>query len=274
METEGTCGVCYNRLETSRPGICCCKCGKIIHLKCAKLAPDQVSNNFTCQPCSERRTILKMLERQQSELTKISQSISTQIAFSVTKLTNEEIRPLQDQVSAVHKENIGISRELYESKIAIYGIPDSVTDKNLMKLFIQDICKHYSVEISSQDIYNCYWMNTTNKTRMKKIVVKFNNIFIKDQLLKKYFADKKLEICNIPSLNSNINSRVYLEQLLPPSIERVTLYCRKLKKNGVISKYHVDFRTGISKVTLEDGSSDSYDFKKLTGKFPFKSSSS
>lgn len=271
MEYDGTCGVCFRNLDKTHPGSSCCKCNKSFHMRCVKIdSPEQVPAPYICQPCAERRSILRLIEKQQTEMTKLSQSISNQINLSIKKLEDNSIKPLQDKVVTINNDVNTVRREQCECKVLITGIPESVSAPKDLRQVMIDIGKHFSLEISPFDINNCYWIKSRNKP--KKVIVKFTNLFITNDLLKCYFREKNLEACDIISLGTDIKSRIYIEQLLPPAIERLSLYCRKLKKMGTISQFYVDFKTGVTKVTTMDGSVEHFeDLKKLSTKFMISS---
>lgn len=272
MEYEGTCGVCYNKLDKSHIGTSCCKCNQAYHLKCAKInnADQLASSPYVCQPCGERRSILRLLEKQQSEITKLSQSINTQIKTALEQFEENSIKPLQEKVSTFNNDINMVKREQFECKIVITGIPVSVNDGKDLRQVVMDIGTYYGLTVSPYDVMNCYWVKSNRKAN--KVVVKFSNLFVMKDLLKCYFGEKNLVVANIDTLGlEDITSRVYIEQLLPPAIERITLYCRKLKKSEIISKFYVDFKTGATKVTLNDETTLNFeDLKKLSEKFPIR----
>lgn len=74
--------------------------------------------------------------------------------------------------------------------------------------------------------------------------------------MKAYFRSKNLSLDQI--MDTNVESRVFLNNNFPNQIQKTILYCRRLKKLNLITSFKVNFNSGSSTIVSKDNVSLNY----------------
>lgn len=91
----------------------------------------------------------------------------------------------------------------------------------------------------------------------KLILVKFNNVMVRDNVMKEYFKLRSLTVKDI--LGGEVASRVYLNDHYSPAASSLNNLCRKMLHLKIISKYRiVNADRLMAKLTLSDGKDVEY----------------
>ena len=86
----------------------------------------------------------------------------------------------------------------------------------------------------------------------KLLLIKFNNVGIRDSLMKEYFKTRSLKVKDV--LDGEIESRVYLNDHYSPAASNLNFLCRKMLRLNIISKFKIFNSDKLkSKLTLCDG---------------------
>lgn len=97
-------------------------------------------------------------------------------------------------------------------------------------------------------------------------MAKFVSILVKEEIMKSYLRTKNLVLSDITDVN--ISSRVYLNNMYPPTSQRLMAYCRKLKKSGLIKRFTINHSNGSAKLCkLDDSLVDVSNFEELMRTF-------
>lgn len=260
MDSNGTCSICYEKLNENKTGVQCAKCGKKYHSTCHKQdgssGSDSMNSIFVCQPCSERRKILCLLENQREEINNLPTLVAKEVNLRIAEVKEEiknEVESVKSSVSDVRHKSSFLYTNYYESNILISGIPITFSKSRDLLQVVIEIGSHYNVHISTSDIYFCRWIKIGKM--QKSVLVQFINLFIKEDLMKKYMASKNLKTSHIPTIGQiSEDNRIFINYQLAPDVNALMLYCRKLLKMKRIKKFFVDFKEATAKVTCLDDS--------------------
>lgn len=152
--------------------------------------------------------------------------------------------PLRKKIADLEDENNMLHKRLNRADIVVNGLPDGLSD---FMVIIRDIGKIYNLDISTHDInYACYFNNR------KSVLYKFNNVFLRDNLMREYFKSRSLKLCDV--IGGDINSRLYLNDHYSPAAGRLHTLCRKLLQKKIITKYKVLNADKVkASLTMSDG---------------------
>lgn len=250
------CGVCDNPVGKSKGSFMCCKCKLWFHPACAKvpenLLPllDKTSSiAFTCLTCfnassndcdligdevralansfnnfvksnqesrdSFEASMSKILSDFKNEVSNCLDTMKTDL-INCNKLVNKLEDSTSAKIDALKMENDILHRRLNRADIMVSGLPAGL--ENLSSTIIS-LCSFFDIDISSKDIYHACYLN--NK---RLILVKFNNVSIRDQIMKEYFKSRSLKVFDV--IGGDINTRVYLNDHFSPAASNLNLLCR------------------------------------------------
>lgn len=154
--------------------------------------------------------------------------ITEEIIQSNVDLQNEN-EELKQQINNVNFKMDKIEQQLIENNITISGI-EKQNDENIEEIIIK-VAKSINVEITQNDIEECYRSETRKKTAgfPPEIFIKFKNIKIKNEILE----NKKGKRLNTKILNDeNQNQNAQYESRPLYINEQLTKYRQKLHKES------------------------------------------
>lgn len=66
----------------------------------------------------------------------------------------------------------------------------------------------------------------------KAMLVKFNSVHLRDNLMEEYYKARMLKVCDVVS--GDIDSRVYLNDIFSPAAVKLNQMCRSLLQSKII----------------------------------------
>lgn len=265
------CPVCEANVTKSQFSVGCAKCGVYYHQKCAKVSEELFAlieknlEKFICEDCSPKsctndaimREILKVqkyiqrmdgkfdnLERKVNEFqadlekVKINLKLCSNLVKKVEKSSNDSVKKL------LAKANV-YERRINRADILINGLPNKVED---CRKHMQKIGELVGVNLNPMDINHCCFIK-----KRSCMLVKFNNVQLRDNLMKNYFKKQPLKLNQI--IGGDIESRVYLNDNLSPASSKLQYLCRRLLKERKIHKFQLlNMDSPKAKITKPDGS--------------------
>lgn len=273
MNCAGVCTVCLDKLSKDLVGCQCQRCFKRYHLQCGNIDSSKLTKEsgakWMCPPCVREKKVHSMLESQHNTIEKIPQLISTQIQSHLKtfeeNLTAGVIAPLKEEFSCLAsaveacKNNMNHDQMIKcKSELIISGLPANIKEPKKLREIVLRIGDIYKLKLVSHDIHDC-----TRLSRGDRVLVRFGNVFARNDLMELYLKSKNLMLSQI--LETNIESRVYLNNNFPPSVHKSIMHCRKLKSMKRIVNFKVDYLSGLITLTLENDVVEKYsDFKLLS----------
>lgn len=276
------CFECKSDFTKNKTNIICAVCGNKFHLKCASINNPNVPQTlveqmkkskgaiaFVCISCAtvppEHRMSNKLTELEASinKLTAVvSNSVVPELNNIRMELTNcvatikRDKEYLETKIKKLEIENNIIRKQLNRGDILISGLPSTMSLDEMYEI-VPKICKVYDIDVLPSDVSYCSWIR--NKTVM---MVKFNSIRKKDELLKRYFKSRNLELQQL--IETDVQKRIYLNDNLTPMAANLRFMCRKLLQTAKISKFRI-LNTSIpeAKVTMQDGSLKSLNTEEI-----------
>ena len=161
---------------------------------------------------------------------------------------NKFIRHIDDfttaKISALEDENYMLHRRMNRADIVISGLPIGIED---LSQPIIKLRSYFNISISSSVINHVCYIN-----KRKSILVKFNNVSLRDGLMSAYFKTRSLKLMDF--FEGNIASRVYLNDHYSPAAGKLNALCRKLLQKKVITKFRILNGDSLKvKLTMLDG---------------------
>lgn len=259
----GSCSICLEKISTSEKGISCKECFRRFHNVCAKrdVRSTRSQNiDFFCQHCSSSKKVLCQLEKLKDIPSKLDGLLKDFDQFKLD--VNNDLDDLKSKQAATEENHKECSKKVsnlsiweYRHELLVSGIPSSVRSGAFVEM-ITKIALINDVVIGLRDIAYCFRMRNGN------IVVKFVSILVKDEIMRSYMRSKNLVLSQI--IDTNVTSRVYLNNKFPPESQRLMMYCRKLKKIGLIKKFSINHIDGSIKLgKLDDSTIDCKNFDEL-----------
>lgn len=226
---------------------------------------DQINKNkgttfiYGCQKCHERSTVnsftakLEPLEKQINDLSNLIKNeiisqlsgirIDLEKSWAHNKLFEAETN---DKLQKLEMENNSIRKQLNRGDILVNGLPSYISKEDLY-VIAESIGKSYEIAISEYDLNMCTWIK-----KKACVLIKFNNIRKRDDIMKNYRAKYDLKLNQI--MSTDIESRVYLSDHYTPMADKLRYACRKKLKSGEIKKFRIQNRDmPTAYVFLNDG---------------------
>lgn len=256
------CGVC-SRLVKPGGGTACSSCGIAFHVVCGvpqeivDILSKGVDLSWFCNTCKENNYPKNLHET----FTAFASKISKDISKLSTKLGNDIAgckKEIDEHKNDVAKELKRCSNSHYMSQlranrfdIIFTGVPEEMRKKP--KDLIRNICSLFNVPYSEQIITTAI----TLKNRKNSLLVKFQNTFDRDMLMKEYFnRNATLKLSEI--MNTEIESRIYLEDNLPLEMSLMKMHSQRAKKGNVIQSFKVFPSKCLIECIRTDGSTTSF----------------
>lgn len=251
-----SCVICKNPVINRESGIKCAVCEKLYHLaSCSKLEPDMIpfvqknrsQFGWKCPDCLNEKipsNIETIIKRSIGILIdKLDEKVNNQI-----KLVDNEVKRCKKQISSVelscHEEHNSLNNNLQEMELQLYrpnllisGVP-LVVSKDPFDTSLK-IFQHLGFVVTKKDISQCFHMSSNKDSR--DIFIKFCSINLKFDIMQKYWS-KKLALSDV--FPTDLNARIYFNDHLPKRLAIMSGMCRKLRKQGQITKFLIH-KSGI-----------------------------
>ncbi|KAL5275490.1 hypothetical protein ACFFRR_001388 [Megaselia abdita] len=141
---------------------------------------------------------------------------------SVIEPIKLEVQKIEKDVAWIKEDNFHIQSIECRRDLILSGIPSNIRDSKALREIIIKIGSYYQIVVRPDEIFQCVRMKKDNQ-----VLIKFGNLFTKEDIMKAYLRSKDLKLSHI--LDTNVESRVYLNNHFPHHIIRIILYCRRLK---------------------------------------------
>lgn len=267
------CGNCSRSVKVGG-GAVCSSCGFSFHVNCG--VPQDVADVLSkgvdvcwfCNTCKQNNYPKNLHETFSEFASKISSDISklsAKLGSDIADCKNE----IQAHKTDVAKELKRCSNSHYFSQlranrfdIIFAGVPTELRENP--KELIRNICSLYNVSYSEQMITTA----VTLKNKKNSLLVKFQNTFDRDMLMKRYFSRNAiLKLSEI--MNTEIESRVYFEDNLPLEMSLMKMHSQRAKKGNMIASFKVFPSKCSIKLNRTDGSELSvYSLDELKKELP------
>ncbi|KNC24085.1 hypothetical protein FF38_06326 [Lucilia cuprina] len=136
------------------------------------------------------------------------------VILACSKLINSVVSSPITKIAELKIENDILHRRLNRGDIILSGMPAGLDD--LMSNVVL-LCMFFGITINSQDVYQVCYMNN-----QKLILVKFNNVSIRDRITKEYFKTRSLKLCDI--MGGEVSGRVYLNEHYSSAASELNTY--------------------------------------------------
>ncbi|KAI8116596.1 hypothetical protein FF38_14551 [Lucilia cuprina] len=213
----------------------CSKCNLWLHPTCAKVSEKPESFSFTCSGCAHSRVPdddddgsikaeVRALSNSFNNFVKANQDFKKEVSTCVnevktdilacSKLINSVYSSTSTKIAELKTENDILHRRLNRGDIILSGMPAGLDDliSNVVSL-----CLFFGITINSKDVYQVCYMNN-----QKLILVKFDNVSIRDRIMKEYFKTRSLKLCDI--MGGEVSSRVYLNDHYSPAASELNVF--------------------------------------------------
>lgn len=149
-------------------------------------------------------------------------------------------------------------RRLNRSNIIIRGLPKSIANLREPIIKIGNKC---NVDISNADIHHCTYFRGD-----KAVLVKFNSVQVRDQIMINYHKNIAIALKDI--IGGNIESRIYLNDHLTPAAKKLVDVCKQLKLNQNIKKYtHLNYDIPKARIEMVDGTVSVFNYDQCLNMF-------
>lgn len=289
INTEMKCFIC--KKDCARSNVKCIMCSHSYHVECA---PDNIPNMtvamvefirtsngaivFRCGRCISAPStgisddagvnhVAAKLDSLEEKIEQISKLLSDNILPQLSSIKKD----IENCVSRVEKfekctnekmeklmvENNFLRKQLNRGDILISGFPSTLSMNELYNA-IHKVGAVFDVDLQPNDINHCTYV------RNKKVVlVKFNSIRKRDELTAKYFKNKNLQLNQV--LDTDIQSRLFINDHLTPIAANLQYICRKLQKDKKITKYYVkNTQMPEVKIVCADGSEKNVRYDEIS----------
>lgn len=247
MNSTGVCTVCMERCSKENMGCQCVRCMRVYHIQCGQVSvtiSKEQAKKWICQNCSIQKNLKKLLESQEETIKRIPEMVAKEVRANINLLENK-MNDIELTVNEVKNENCFLRSMDCRRDLIITGLPGSIRNPKELRDIVIKIGSIYNIAMSPGDIFQCLPLR-----RGSKVLVKFGNLFIKEDLMKLYLSSKDLKLNQI--LSTDVESRVYLNNNYPSIIQKTLLYCRRLKKLKMIEDFKINFTSGKTSVTGND----------------------
>ncbi|KAI8119532.1 hypothetical protein CVS40_5089 [Lucilia cuprina] len=211
-------------------------------------------STFTAEMRNEQQCLKDLIE---SSIHDIRSDLSTSLNEFRTSLKqcNESIKNVEantkERITVLEAENNKLQRRINRPDIIISGLPSGIDD---LLVPVLAICKHYKVTADVKDINHCLYIQ-----QGKSLLVKFNNVHLRDMIMKSYFKTPKLQLRDV--IGTDIDARVYLNDNLTSASIRLQILCRSLRKEKKITWFRILNRdVPLAKIKFPDGTEKEMDF--------------
>lgn len=183
------------------------------------------------------KTVITDVNTVKSDIANIKQEIET-----LRSAVGSQDKGIEKKLLKVEKQSERQLRLIKRNDILVTGVPNTISD--LIEVVVA-MLKVLDAGISIEDISNCCYLNKTKSI----ILVSLLSLQKRNMIMSKYFKLKKLNLSMF--MSTDVQSRVYFNDNLPPKLSFMVKLARHLKKTGNIKGFSVGL-SHISLKTLDD----------------------
>lgn len=274
------CGICDENIGKTQSSLQCQTCPVWFHAACANVSDKEhtmVKKNsglgYFCAKCKEDQTggddDIRALHKKFDDGREDFNSIKGAFADAVSDIKTEmnscfrelkadivncttNINKVESftsaKISNLEIENHVLHRRLNRPDIVIRGLPAGLED---LVVAVVALGAFFNIPIAGHDISHACYIN-----KKGLILVKFNNVFVRDKIMSEYFKTRTLKVSDIidGGVADGVESRVFLNDHYTPAASRLNVACRKLLIDKKIKKYRLFNADKLkAKITLLDG---------------------
>lgn len=225
--------------------------------QCIEELDKKISANFsafTAELRTEQRDLKDMIGSSisdiRADLSSSLKELQANIADCNNAIKHVETNTLE-QISNLELENNRLHRRVNRADIVITGLPSGIN--NLFEPILS-IFSHYKINADAKDINHCIYIQ-----QGRSLLVKFNNVHLRDDLMKAYFKTRSLMLSDV--IGTQVAARVYLNDHLTPACNKLQTICRTLRKEGKIAWFRIlNGDVPLVKIKFSDGSTKQCDF--------------
>lgn len=290
MAPSYQCADCDKNVQSTN-ALICGSCSSRLHVKCASSKNPNLTgalvdlikqskggvvfNCWTClqkpktssdvtsdPPPTEISLRLMSLESSLKDLKIVSENIMSKLDKIQTEVLNcsaktiETERFVKVKFQQLETDINSVRRQSNRSDVVISGLPSDMSSDAIYETVFK-IGNVLDVEIQHNDLNICTYIR--NK---KAVLVKFNSTYKRDLLFKKYMIDKNLKLNQIS--DTNIASRIFINDNLTPLASKMSFMCRKLLKHNKIKKFNlINKNIPEVKIVSIDGTTQHLSYEKL-----------
>ena len=163
-------------------------------------------------------------------------------------------KELCERLVKVEKNVLDLEKDVHvgshrarENNIEFHGIPDYISDAELMKTTIA-LCKKVNVNIQGFEIQGVHRLPLRKGGSQKPVIAKFVNRRAAETI----FANKKMfDYVDFTEFGFPRDTKIYINLNLSPQFKKLDFFCRKLKRERRISDTMIN-RQGINIKTLDE----------------------
>lgn len=229
---------------------------------------------FRCEKCYNEppenflnirhiKEVLSRLTSLENQIHNLNEKVASDVVGQLFDIKNDiincttKIAKLENETNTkilmLEKENNYLHKQMNRSDKIIRGIPEfGISNESIISVVI-NIGKKYINSLDDRDIQFCTFIN-----KRRAVLLKLNNINKRDSIMMQYRAELKnkdstyLKISDI--METDINSRIYLDDNYTPLESKLRYVCRDLKRNNVINRYKIMFKKDYQVIVfLKDG---------------------
>lgn len=187
------------------------------------------------------------------EITAQLTEIKKDLASNMIRNENFE-KTVTSKIKRLEADNNYLRKQMNRADIIITGLPSTTANTHLYFVVI-DLAKVLGVEIELSHINFCTWIG-----KKSGVLVKFNNVLIRDLILKSYRINYDLTLKQIMPTEKE-DSRVYLNDHHTPIVSKFRYYCRKLVGKKIRKFEMVNWDIPCAKFYFLDGKHEEGDLE-------------
>lgn len=235
-------------------------------LRCEVSMLNKKIDDFIRKGEDERTSLKSSLEPivdLKSELSSCIKDLKSDVIVC-SKLISHVETSTKSMISRLEIDNNALHRKLNRADLVVSGLPEGI---ECLVSPIIELGSVYQVPVARNDINHVCYIN-----KRTSVLVKFNNVFVRDEIVKKYFNSMKTrplivsDLVKLDFQNGNaqenmiINKRVYLNDHYPPATGKLNAVCRRLLKEKTILKFRIiNSDKPKAKLMMLDGKEYDYD---------------
>ncbi|XP_046806469.1 uncharacterized protein LOC124419811 [Lucilia cuprina] len=226
----------------------------------------QMNNGFANLEAKMDGLIENVRSEMRGELNKMKSDVNN--CYSMVK---EVDKSTNAKINALVAKNNTLERRLNRADILIIGLPNKMDS---IRSYVMKIGQLVGVAVTMTDINHCCYLK-----KQKCILIKFNSVYIRDSIMKKYYESQPLLLkdvmdnCDVGGADKNgvgdqnvggdVESRIYLKDNLSPVSKRLKYICQKLLLKKQISKFYLkNMDNPKAKIFKSDGSFEYLDIQQ------------
>lgn len=272
MSPKAICPACTKEISKSG-SVCCSICDSWYHRKaCSNLTTAAfeflVANlntvRWRCVSCAAFtpktdgtqqiwEAITKLTEKVESMMQSLPGTVRTEVDKCLSALQesiatqsakcDEQHVHVEEKFKMLDKENHRLRHQLNRNDILVSGLPCDAVPLNLAL----KIPAAVGVNVTMADINTCFWLGKAKKT----LLLKFTSQHVRDNVMSKYMKGKNLNLRQVTG--ADIESRVYLNDNLPPAAVKLKNTCRRMLKDKLINSYKLVPSIPAVNISYPDG---------------------